>query len=705
MFSEQVKETEKEAQNCLRRIVARQAHAKASSTSLIDTLVEREVEPQDLLDIWKQSRHALEKIDCAFGTAPLLTLDQSREHLGSSLPLESTVWRDHESIPFDGFGDETLMLAGSEDFVAIPRAGPMLDWNQPVETSRWHSSVTEGMDEQVDAVRGEPLLHRESIHFPLPSLMDSYGDVSIHDAPSTSTHFLDLLIDKHDETMLGDDESILRSALSASEVNLQQKLDDLLAPSPFGSSMMMDEQLLRSLYDERDDGDVPYPPFPDHYYHGNDEDRTGDAQYGDIIDGNSYLDAANHYEIVGDESSAGLIGDESTTEPRKMRKVRRVLMDDGPLKMAHEESRKWIDKFGNLPPRADAALLSDAAQLDKHVRKAKLNLKSRTFADVAKVMGMPKGESFLKKGAWAYVHLLHSTRLSADLSSNSIDGSIDETGEPTDVSTTLIMHPYPSAAKSDSIHNPNDLLGVLGQLDAMESSGSLNGTTGHQYTYDNDDDRDDGRDWIRPEGDTVAAAPGVLSSIAVISSEDSNEKRSTVQFGDLTDTQPLLLGDESVALQEVSASQQIRRGSSILSSLNRSEYDGQRQQQSSKAEVRGLSKALLGYLAFKASTAEPQRKADGTNKSRSGSMNGSMTPQEEEDAGDASLTSSTPSSISQSQLSRPGNALTVSRLLHGAKRRTAARTFFHLLELANANQIELDQEQLYGEISIHVIAE
>ena len=825
LFSEQVRETEKEAQTCLRRMVARATHLKASSMSLMDNLVEKEVEAQDLLDIWKANRHVLEMIDCSTGAAPLLPLgylvsssprmNRGHSRIASSPsssmmdPLGSTIWRDQESTfastsddpsgfvsdlvrgndgnDGDGGGERARLSFGSagvedtrEEFVSIPREGPVLDWDPRGDgrRNRHPSSSSIGSDDgEVETLRGEEneIARRTSLFFANGG-GGSYGDFShegdvddgyrciggqgdglrgengmemseSHHASSSSTHFLDLLIDRHggDGIVLGsrgdvglggdgfdDDGSTLRSMLDPSsfsrasggidggDEDVHYRLIDLLVPASSDAGIAADEPILNSLYaEDREtefhptEGHIPPPDLPplpnERFFHG--DDGGDDGPY--VGDGSAFFDGVQERESLLNREHDGSTSLDPEANTTKKKKTRRILFDEDTTKMAHEESRRWIEKLADLPPRSDHELLSDAAKLEFHVKSVKLDRKARKMVDIAKVMGMPKGRSFFKRGAWAYVYLLHSTRLSAGLSSDSFRGSMaDEEcgmllddGESMEVSRSVLQTTGTGGGGASSSGSSRDLFGILEQLDVM----GANGQWGVEPPSLND--IEDGGDWIRTDLETNVALDGM----------GAEGRGGGGGEEDRNGTQPMMMMEEqqeegshsSASLREVSASRYSDRGSSILSSLNRSNSDSNADRTSRRVEVKGLSKALLGYLAVKAAAAavvvpieqeEDNHQRRRSSISKSGNMSshddGEQAEKEEEAVGNRSGASSLSSS---SSAGRRGH-LTVANLVRGAKRSTAAKTFHHLLELANLDQIQMEQLQPFGEIFISVLA-
>ena len=649
LFSEQVKETEKEATTCLRRIMHRTAHAKPVGTSLIDTLVEPGLESQDLMEMWKKNRRLLHMIDCAAGTAPTLHLSLSDASVTApGADLNSTIWRDHAELlnllPEPDLLRGDLMDVDSS-FIALPHLGAPLSW--PSDRTSWTNQSDVASDTALDPMRGD--LAEPDQYLPAPRF-----DMPLDDTHESS-HFLDRLVEDHDGFHF-DQEDLMRSALNESLAeNVHEKLDDLLAPALVGAAMA-DEPLLRSLYDG----------YVDRYDEPGYKDDDAPRDMGDV-----------------NPAVEDLPEDPSTIEVAPLKKTRHktFIVDEEP-KIAHTVLKNTINKFSHLPPRSDRRELEDPTLLESRVLTSRLA--SKNFMDVDTVMALPSGKSFQVTGALAYARLVCMTHLTNGASTASRTDSINEMS---------VLNPERSIAAEAPMFGaygvPNgsvmDMIQGDGENEPQPWMGGLEPRIDTSYgDYGQDEPRGLWGDLMVPQATGSANHP----------SEDDEEL--VVRFGD--GIKPTF-GVTEVTLGG-NAENTGFSGSQLLVSSQISNSERQsRSTFQSEVEPRqppeGLSRALLSYLAVKAAPVVHSGSHHSGDLNSASSSNASTSTSAEARKMSASLVDA-----SQSQGGAP---FSVSSLLLGSKRRTAAKTFLHLLELAHSSHIMLIQENPFDDIAIAVI--
>lgn len=669
LFSEQVKETEKEALTCLRRIMHRAAQAKPVSTSLMDNLIEPGLEDDDLLNMWKQNRRLLQIIDCAAGSAPTLALNRSDASIADlSMEGPSTIWRDNNYRDQFVLGSDLLQeeaLESENSFFSLPHVGVPFSW--PAASSVIQDDPNDSVEAGVELMRGDKEA-RES----LLAIPDFYRPLE------DSSHFLDRLVEDQSGVYV-DPDGPLRSTFNESiGEDIQARLEDLLAPALDGAAGT-DEPLLHSLYNIHADPGA----FPDYDY-GN------DAKYDDF-----YAESQN-VAVHGSASNSDEISGVNNLNTRR----RRYVVDMEPH-FTHDEVKRAMELISKTSPRADHLILSTPSLLEERVNATLLQ--SRTFLDVDTVLGLPKGESFVVSGALAYVRLACMSQLTLGTSTGSRGGSMNEMSVAAygmEKSTLSELGPFvpPNESVMDMIPaNPEDELYALvevsghgSQVNANESmfhglqsdslglghvsSDDINGDKGN--LYDNPPAWGDGR----PE-----YANGVSNS--------HSDPELVMTFGNHGTYN---LGDDSVQYTGYGAAQTMQSASQLLvepQTPGRSQLDsftefdvhGARKSRSWSEDDAGsdrlqnVHRTLLTFLQAK--TARPL-------------------------TSDASKSNSSTSSDARRLLASSvasGGQVTVNDLLQGRKRLTSAKVFLYLLELANASMVTLIQDEPFDEIGISVV--
>lgn len=663
LFSEQVRETEKEAETCLRRVLTRPAHMSNSNTAIINNMVTAEVESRDLLDLWKKSSHILDMIDCAAGAAPTLATRKNAMFPGAQAP--SSVWRDEEDQNNATIDFIDQQYGDGNEYISLPRAAPSVVWPA--------SSTTFTLDD-IDPVRGIDVTAQPAIVF--PSAQDSdFAEVSA--MGGGSTHFLDRLLEKHDETgeMFdfthdGTEES-MRAALETSTEQLRARLEDLLLPPPADANLGDDNAFMQSLYESHT------------YLDGADPGQDTFMDAGAMENFEPEMPAAAIDESDPSATDMQLLLSTTLTETNnsynKKKRARTYPYDENPT-FTHEESRLAIENLPKTPRRKDYEILSDPKLVSKRLRDQELE--NSAFSDVSKVMGLPEGKSTRIGGTLEYIQLLHTATIAAGVQGSLGNASLNE------------LSYMPFADGSNVFGSLLEESMQPSMIFAPIETSLLDRTAedqGNDYFMPMDEARRANAVSLLENTEQERSGPLVQPTEANIDYNDGNDYFNDLgmenhslsfdggdeyglQFEAAAQNRSLGIDDQETLEFPMRESQEWKSRRSLSQSIGEKDENGGAFR---REEARGVTRALLGYLSAKATA---------------------MTSRQRE----KSITSANDQSESRERTFEEFSTITVSKLLDGCRRRTAARTFLHLLELTSGMHIQLTQDDFYGEIVIHV---
>lgn len=636
LFCDQVKETEKEADSCLQRVLAPKIRAKRAATSSAPDPEEKEEDLGDLRTMWKEGRRLLALIDYAAGPPPgLLSM-----RYNSTLPpeqVESTIWRDTDD-PSASYSEAEEMRGDGEDgFIEVPRRAP---------TAIWNLAAAPYIPEDVDPTRGGDDHATDMDAFAGDSL-----DFVHHNSNSESVHFLDMLLERHET---GGFDGTLESTISLIQENdaIQRRISDLLAPE---------------FADDSDDE----PPSQGLYDPGitalHDDWATVDMSGNDVPNDDSSFKIGT--DALNESSLGSMTLDHSASASSSTKRKPRTYPIDETTTIPHAETKALVGTFNAPRPASDTQL--DARTLERR------KLEKEKFGTLSQVMGLREGKNAQACGALAYLLLAHQTAIRiplpdigplAELSyhpqedtNNPSGGELSYNAFPFDAS--FLSDP---AAPSDEFIDSNEDYGEPTYRGDQPIGGEGDGVVNFNTELGADvDDYDDTSDIGVSE--FVIHDPPAGEGVPQIQMDDNLPFAADLDAIDDFSADASYLG----AYIEPAAGPP---------TLTHSSLDGV------PPEAKGLSKALLNYLALK-TTVELSHSS--------------------EDAPSVLLhhekSTSTDEHDLVSQYSGDRNSYAISQLLKGCKRRTAARTFLHLLELASISSISLEQEEPYADINITVL--
>lgn len=635
LFCDQVKETEKEAESCMRRVLARNAQFKPVSAAIAPELVDKEEDSAELRELWKQSRQLLERIDYSSGSAPTLPMRYT-----SSIPPEkvsSTIWRDASEMSASEMDIEEMRGEGNDEstFISLPRPAP---------TTAWTNHGNDDLEDpgEVEVTRGR---HSLMMKPPMPENTSFDFDDSV-DPPTPSRNFLDILLEKHDAGELGGSMEDIGSLIQEND-EIQTKIADLLDPS--------------AAYDS----DNEYPTFND-LYSPPTPDPVQDGWAGIQLNEESF---EPHIDLPSFSESVNT----SATSQTKQKKPRTYPIDDESTTIPHEEMRANIERYDAQTPRADLATLEDPRSL---VRRIKFrNLERLEHASLARVMGLSEGKSIQISGALAYLQLAHQTfmaRRPLTTTASLQELSYLPENEPSggEVSESL----FPPFDKT--FLSPLDTVSNFVETDGGEFGADVGAECGGDIGPSESLHLDEGQIDFGAFGADV---------------EDYNDVEHYPIQMDYDEAPPDPLAPSSAELEESSAKKpnvDMHPLSSdyieIAPELTIAEENQTLSTIGTVPEAKGASRAFLNYIAVKA--VPPLLSSSSTDDSQASTHTSNFTDE-------MTLVSS----------HIDGKAYyTTSKLFAGCKRRTAARAFLLLLELASISSIALEQDEPYEDVTIIV---
>lgn len=625
LFCDQVKETEKEADSCLRRVLAPKLRTKRATLTPAADTDEKEEDAGNLMTMWREGRRLLELIDYAPGPAPgLLSMRYT-----STLPPEqaSAIWRDTEDPSLSYSDAEEMRGDGENGFIEVPRRAPIAVWNLPASSY---------IPEDVDHARGEEIRDFDMELRPGDSL--DFGHQSNN---SESVHFLDMLLERHES---GGFDGTLESTLSLlQESSVQRRISDLLAPE------FMDDS------DEEPPSQGLYDPGINILH---DEWAAVDAGGMDTSIDGAPFDLAHD---ALSQASLGSLGTHplGSTDSSTKKKRSRAYPIDETTTIPHEESRALVATFN--PPRPNTTPPDSKSLKLRQLEKEKLGT-------LPQVMGLRESEVSQVSGALAYLLLSHQTSVRiplpdigplTELSYLPQEEANDSSGGEISNNAFLCNPSFisPAHGSSDQLDTSNgDCIGEIYRgdiIDGGEGGAAVNFNTAFGADVDDYDDAPD-------------FGPSSYGAIDLQHEERAPHISLEDSYGQVS-----ISGLGSSEGGHISPRVDDLTHSSLVSAPQ---------------EAKGLSKALLNYLALK-TTVDLSQSSDSSQHALSNREKSASTDE-------CDLVSS---------FSGDRNSYSISQLLKGCKRRTAARAFLHLLELASISSISLEQEEPFTDIDITVL--
>lgn len=641
LFCEKVKDTEKEANSCLRRVLVRTTQRTRSTSALAPKLLHKDEDSEDLHDLWKKGRQLLKNIDCSAGSAPTLPIRQLFS--SSNGEPQSTIWRENNDTITSDMEIEAMRGSNEDEFISLPKVAPTANWNLN--------------SDDIEVLRGQETIGaRYSLLPPVQPM-----DFTTHES-EPSTHFLDLLLDKHDSMSTGD-YGLEESGLSSGDGDVFERIGDLLAPPGHD---LAEDNFLQSFYEESD----------------YDFNATGYQGYYDDSDSGAAFDMD-----IGRSTSQSSTFARSTDPHASTAKTRAnkpfVYPVDDIISIPHDETRELVENFDKRGPRPDLDVLSDYSLVALNFRLRRFGL--RKFGTLPQVMGMPEGKSTVVSGAWAFVELIHQMHIAqAPLSAV---GTLEE----------LSFMPQDSTSSSG---------GEVAAVVSIPTYIPLLGSPGGTIILNGDEEDFGGEIWRGEDGDAMAAG-GIENNrdsgpLFAVEHEDLEAGQDLERMADF-EQDPLLPTEDAFSPRKfvldpsagpsfdslpsaVEARSPI--GSSTGISFDLFGADKHSKTQTSLTETpqqpKGVSKALLNYLTIKATISTTD---SSTSHNKSLQDNSTSTDEQK---------------LVSSFIDERKSSYSLFKLLAGCKRRTAARTFLHLLELAAISSIGLDQQEPFGDVSILV---